>query len=160
MTADELVVERDRRYQSALSATEPDSLVKPGFREVLELLERRRVRMAVCSNASKRRVEATLKHVGLANYFGATMTPDEGLQPKPSPDMLLALQERFGLEASRCLVVESSLLGVAASVDAGCYTLLLVNDYTAPLLVGRRGVEVLGNAQVLRSWFAAYFALQ
>ena len=160
MTADELVAERDRRYQSALSATEPDSLVKPGFREVLELLERRGVRMAVCSNASKRRVEATLKHVGLANYFGATMTPDEGLQPKPSPDMLLALQERFGLEASRCLVVESSLLGVAASVDAGCYTLLLVNDYTAPLLVGRRGVEVLGNAQVLRSWFAAYFAPQ
>lgn len=158
MTPEELVAERDRRYQSALGATDPESLVKPGFREVLELLERRQVRMAVCSNASARRTHATLKHVGLANYFDAAITPDEGMRPKPSPEMLLALQERFGLRAGNCLVVESSLRGVTASLEAGCYTLLLMNDYTAPQMVGRRGVEVLGNAQVLRWWFDAFFA--
>jgi len=156
----ELVGERDRRYLEALEATDPDSLVKPGFRDVLELLGRMRVPMAVCSNASVGRVEATLKHVGLINYFEATMTPGDGLAPKPAPDMLVALQDRLRVEPQRCLVVESSLCGVEASVNAGCFTLLLVNDYTAPLSVARRGVEVLGNAQVLRFWLDAFFAAQ
>jgi len=103
-----------------------------------------------------RRVAATLDHVGLAAFFEAVMTPRDGLQPKPAPDMLLELSS--GVGAGRCLVVESSLRGVTASVDAGCFTLLLVNDYTGPEIVGRRGVEVLGNAQVLYSWFDAYLS--
>lgn len=156
-TPQALVSEREREYRERLNSVDAESLVKPGVRELLALFARKRLLVSVCSNASRGRVQATLEHVGLANYFASCMTPDQGQAPKPSPEMISAIQRDHGVSAAECLVVESSLIGVEAALQAGCFCILLVNDYTAPNRVDRKGVDVLPNSQALREWFREFF---
>jgi putative hydrolase of the HAD superfamily len=160
ITADALVKERENLYHVRLEGTVPESLVKPGFKEILQLLANQKAKMAVASNASERRVEATLDHVGIANYFAACRSPSRGLREKPAADMIDAILSEFGEDAQRCVVVESSVTGVEAARRAGCYCILLVNDYTSPEPMERRGVEVLSNSQALLLWFKTFFAAQ
>jgi HAD superfamily hydrolase (TIGR01509 family) len=159
-SAEALVKERETLYRVRLESTVSESLVKPGFMEILRLLANHKVKMAVASNASAQRVEATLDHVGIANYFATCKSPSEGLREKPTPDMIDAIVSELRVDAQRCVVIESSVIGVEASRRAGCFCILLVNDYTSPEPVERRGVEVLSNSQALLLWFKAFFAGQ
>jgi HAD superfamily hydrolase (TIGR01509 family) len=158
--ADQLVHEREVQYLKKLKATNSEVLVKPGFRRILALLAKKSIKLAVCSNASKNRVKTTLMHVGLWQSFDFVACPDSGRAEKPSPEMLRAILTEFGAAQDHCLVIESSVIGVTAALNAGCFCILLVNDYTTPQRVARRGVEVLANSQSLLKWFVERFGDQ
>ena len=155
-TPEDLVREREELFLKALDTVNSQILLKPGFRSLLAFLADRRVDMAVCSNASEGRVKATLEHAGISKYFDEVITPSAGFQPKGSPNgnsMYEEVRTKLGHERGGCVVVESSLVGVSTAVEAGLYTLLVVNDYTQPKRAARAGVHVLGNAQMLQTWF-------
>jgi putative hydrolase of the HAD superfamily len=158
LSVDQLIKEREARYRKRLESMEGESLVKPGFRGILQMLMRRNIKLALSSNASRDRVDATLQHVGLASYFDFIVSPNRSLRAKPAPDMLQTILAKFNIQASGCIVVESSTVGVQAARRAGCYCILLMNDYTSPKPVKRRGVEVLGNSQALSVRFQDYFS--
>jgi beta-phosphoglucomutase-like phosphatase (HAD superfamily) len=158
VTADVLIKERESRYRTALEKTDQEGLVKPCFLKILRLLANHGIRMAVVSNASPDRVELTLDHVGIAGYFATWKSPGKGLREKPTPDMIEAVLSEFRADPHQCVVVESSVTGVEAARRAGCYCILLVNDYTSPDPVEQRGVEVLANSQALLKWFTTFFA--
>lgn len=155
-TPGDLVREREELFLKALDTVNSQILLKPGFRSLLAFLADRHVDMAVCSNASEGRVKATLEHAGISKYFDEVITPSAGFQPKGSPNgnsMYEEVRTKLGHERGDCVVVESSLVGVSTAVEAGLYTLLVVNDYTQPKRATRAGVHVLGNAQMLQTWF-------
>lgn len=156
----DLVREREDRFLEALDEVDSQILLKPGFRALLEILADKGVVMAVCSNASERRVGATLARAGIRNYFEEVITPIGEFLPKGSsigPSMYEEVRKTLTQKREHCVVVESSLVGVSAAVDAGMYTLLVINDYTQPRRAARAGVQVLGNAQVLQTWFKDHF---
>ncbi|HET9198818.1 MAG TPA: HAD hydrolase-like protein [Solirubrobacterales bacterium] len=159
-TPENLVAEREDLFVETLEEVNSQILLKPGFRSLLELLADREVAMAVCSNASRGRVEATLEHAGISNYFQEVITPSAGFPPKGSSggtSMYEEVRHKLGHDPEECVVVESSLVGVTTAVAAGLYTLLVVNDYTQPKRAARAGVHVLGNAQMLQAWFSEHF---
>jgi beta-phosphoglucomutase-like phosphatase (HAD superfamily) len=159
-TPEDLVREREELFLKALAEVNSEILLKPGFRSLLDFLADRDVDLAVCSNASEGRVKATLKHAGISTYFPEFITPSAGFLPKGSPNgtsMYEELRDKLGHEREDCVVVESSLVGVSTAVEAGLYTLLVVNDYTQPKRAARAGVHVLGNAQMLHTWFAEHW---
>jgi HAD superfamily hydrolase (TIGR01509 family) len=158
--AEALIREREDRFIAALASEDKEGLVKPGFRKILARLARRGVRLAITSNASHARVLATLKRAGILMYFDESriLTPGGTMRAKPSPEMIKTLLQRERVRGAQCLVIESSRVGVEASIAAGCYTILLVNDYTTPGIASRRGVEVLANAQELDLWLDRFFA--
>jgi beta-phosphoglucomutase-like phosphatase (HAD superfamily) len=157
---EDLVREREDLFLKALAEVNSQLLLKPGFRSLLDFLADRNVDMAVCSNASEGRVNATLKHAGISTYFNKVITPSDGFPPKggsQGTSMYEAVREKLGHEREDCVVVESSLVGVSTAVEAGLYTLLVVNDYTQPRRAARAGVHVLGNAQMLQTWFTEHW---
>ncbi len=60
-----------------------------------------------------------LEKYGLLKYFSGAVTGDDGFPPKPAPDALLSLSEKFNLDRSRSLMIGDREIDVAAGVNAG-----------------------------------------
>jgi beta-phosphoglucomutase-like phosphatase (HAD superfamily) len=74
----------------------------------------------VASSGTPERLRHALSLVGLfarfdPHIFSATMVA----RGKPAPDLFLFAAHRMGVMPQRCLVVEDSVPGVAAAVEAG-----------------------------------------
>ena len=76
----------------------------------------------ICSNSSSHRLDLMLTKVGLKPYFEGHIYSAKDLGPdrtKPRPDIYLHGAAQFGVDPSRCLVVEDSVHGVHAARAAG-----------------------------------------
>ena len=95
-----------------------------GVRDALEDIRNMGLSMSIASNGPKDRVKLALQLTGLLPYFkNAIVTYEDVPQGKPAPDMFLLAAKNAGTKADNCLVVEDSITGVTAAVDAGCWTL-------------------------------------
>lgn len=91
--------------------------IMPGVAEVISALS---VPCCVATSSSPRRVEMSLKLVGLWDRLAdVTFTASLVERGKPAPDLFLLVAERMGADPVRCLVIEDSLSGVRAGLAAG-----------------------------------------
>jgi HAD superfamily hydrolase (TIGR01509 family) len=101
-----------------------------GVRDALEDIRNMGLSMSIASNGPKDRVKLALQLTGLLPYFkNAVVTFEDVPQGKPAPDMYLLAAKNAGTKADNCLVVEDSVAGVTAAVDAGCWTLGFTGTY-------------------------------
>lgn len=97
--------------------------VNPGIRELLEAARRQHLKLAVVSNNPTNQVREILQGVDLFKFFDEIVGNDiEHLNKKPAPDFYLLAAKLVGVEQSKCVVIEDSLLGAQAGRAAGCYT--------------------------------------
>lgn len=85
-------------------------------------LARLTTQRCICSNSSSARLDMMLTKVGLKPYFAPHIYSAKDLGPdrvKPKPDIFLHGAQQFGVDPSRCLVVEDSTHGVQAARAAG-----------------------------------------
>jgi HAD superfamily hydrolase (TIGR01509 family) len=90
-----------------------------GVRFALSKLSEQR---CICSNSSSPRLDMMLTKVGLKPYFQGHIYSAKDLGPdrtKPRPDIYIHGAKQFGVDPSRCLVVEDSVHGVHAARAAG-----------------------------------------
>ena len=76
--------------------------------------------MAVASGSTKANVEFQLSAIGVLQYFNVIVTADDGIRPKPSPDIFTEAARRIGVAANVCQVFEDADLGLEAARRAGC----------------------------------------
>jgi beta-phosphoglucomutase-like phosphatase (HAD superfamily) len=77
-------------------------------------------RIACASGADRFKVEMQLTQVGLIPFFaGHIFSGHEMPRSKPAPDVYLAAAQHLAAPASRCLVIEDSVVGATAGVAAG-----------------------------------------
>lgn len=101
-----------------------------GVRDALEDIRNMGLSMSIASNGPKDRVKLALQLTGLLPYFkNAIVTYEDVPQGKPAPGMYLLAAKNVGTKADNCLVVEDSIAGVTAAVDAGCWTLGFTGTY-------------------------------
>lgn len=101
-----------------------------GVRDALEDIRNMGLSMSIASNGPNDRVKLALQLTGLLPYFkNAIVTYEDVPQGKPAPDMYLLAAKNAGTKADNCLVVEDSIAGVTAAVDAGCWTLGFTGTY-------------------------------
>jgi beta-phosphoglucomutase-like phosphatase (HAD superfamily) len=83
----------------------------------LELLAAGRgvVPMAAASSSVGRLVRGVLEGLGLAPSFGAIVSGDDVVNPKPAPDIFLEAARRLGVDPADCVVLEDSLAGTTAA---------------------------------------------
>lgn len=96
-------------------------------------------RIACASGADRYKVQMQLRKVGLYDYFdGRIFSGHEMPRSKPHPDVYLAAAAALGAHASRCAVVEDSLIGLTAGVAAGATVFAYVphGDASAHLQAG------------------------
>ena len=124
-----------------------------GVRDALEDIRNMGLSMSIASNGPKDRVKLALQLTGLLPYFkNAIVTFEDVPQGKPAPDMYLLAAKNAGAKADNCLVVEDSVTGVTAAVDAGCWTLGFTGTYENHVPHGEKlkdiGAEAIFNKMV------------
>ena len=101
-----------------------------GVRDALEDIRNLSLTMSIASNSPKERVRLALQLTGLLPHFkNAIYAVEDVPNGKPAPDLFLLAAKNAGTKADKCLVVEDSITGVTAAVDAGCWTLGFTGTY-------------------------------
>jgi beta-phosphoglucomutase-like phosphatase (HAD superfamily) len=77
-----------------------------------------RLPMAVVSGSNRANVERALQAAGLRQLFSVVLTADDGLPPKPAPDLFLEAARRIGVEPRDCQVFEDADSGLDAARQA------------------------------------------
>jgi beta-phosphoglucomutase-like phosphatase (HAD superfamily) len=108
------VADKDRRSQARMDQSRPLEPVATLAREYFG-----RLPMAVVSGGARANVERTLRAIGLRELFPVVLTADDGLPPKPAPDLFLEAARRLGVEPRYCQVFEDADAGLEAARRAG-----------------------------------------
>lgn len=78
-----------------------------------------RLPMAVVSGSNRANVERALRATGLHELFSVVLTADDGLPPKPAPELFLEAARRLNVEPCDCQVFEDADAGLEAAERAG-----------------------------------------
>jgi len=95
----------------------PLMLMEDGLRETLDALHGK-VELAVCTNRASS-MDLLLESFGLEHYFSCVMTAGLVTNPKPHPEPLLRVLDRYGIEAHQALFVGDSEVDRQAADAAG-----------------------------------------
>jgi len=75
--------------------------------------------MSVVSGGTAKNVLRTLKAIGMADFFEAVITADDGFKPKPAPEMFIEAAKRMAVPPELCEVFEDGDPGFQAARAAG-----------------------------------------
>jgi len=93
--------------------------LKPGVREILELLRRNNIPTALATSTAMRRTGKRMELTGLTPYFSAMITGDQVEHGKPAPDIYLKACQALGTNPAHTLAVEDSRNGILSATAAG-----------------------------------------
>lgn len=96
--------------------------IYPGVIATLSELQRRGIRMAVCTSRDEGSLDLIMRPRGLADFFESRVTNNDLLPPKPQPDMTLRLMEKMGVSAGETIVVGDTTYDILMGNSAGCRT--------------------------------------
>ncbi len=116
--------------QMALSHYKHSIPLKPGAREFLEEVTKRKIKCGIASSNSAFLIEACLKAHNIKQYIPTFVTSGEVQSSKPAPDVYLEAARRLGVDPWDCLVFEDILPGIMAGVNAGMKTCAVWDDYS------------------------------
>lgn len=75
--------------------------------------------MAVCSNARRETLDLTLEKIGITNLFSFTLSNNDVLYSKPSPEIYLKAIELSKVDKDKCIVFEDSSHGLISAKSSG-----------------------------------------
>ncbi len=107
--------------------------LRPGIRRLIQEARETGVRLAIATTSSLENVlpllELALEEES-ASWFEVIAAGDIVPAKKPAPDIYQYVLRELNLEASECLVIEDSIMGVRSALAAGLKTVVTCNDYT------------------------------
>ena len=131
MPAEEIVVRFNRTYGTEFNPKEVADAKNKMTHERLKLSKpivpvagiaidyQNKLPMAVVSGGTRKNVLRTLKAIRMSDFFKAVITADDGLKPKPDPQMFLEAAKRMNVDPKLCEVFEDGDLGLQAARSAG-----------------------------------------
>jgi len=108
-----------------------------GVHEFLQMLEKNKIPMAICSGSLMVEIEVMLEESGLRHFFAEIVSAEQVKKGKPHPEgFLLALQKlnkncHPPIAAGECIIIEDSHWGLQAGKAAGMHTVAVTNSYEA-----------------------------
>ena len=113
----------------AWHAPDPVALARPvtDLRRLLSTIRAGGRRVAVATTDDRAPTEATLEALGIADLVDATVCADDGVPPKPAPEMVLRVCETLEVAPNRAIVLGDSVADLAMGRAAGvarCYGVL------------------------------------
>jgi len=111
-----------------------------GVHEFLQMLEKNKIPMAICSGSLMVEIEVMLEESGLRHFFAEIVSAEQVKKGKPHPEgFLLSLQKlnknfHPPIDAGECIVIEDSHWGLQAGKAAGMHTIAVTNSYDAKQL--------------------------
>ncbi len=105
--------------------------LKPGVIELLDLIARAGLPVAVATSSNRSNAEENLAKTGILPRFAAVLTRDDVAEAKPHPELFLKAAAALSMPPEACLAVEDSHVGVRAAHAAGTMT-VMVPDMLPP----------------------------
>lgn len=125
--------------QRMLDAMRRDLQPIPGIRDALDQL---RISRCVASNCTHNDIRFRLDLVALLKDFEPYLfSADDVARPKPAPDIFLHAARSMGVVPERCAIIEDSITGVRAGMEAGM-TVFGFSRLTSPNLLQEAGARV------------------
>lgn len=129
----------------------------PGLYELVENIKKWGFARAVASSGVRGYVNTVITKLGLDDFFGAVVTGDDVVNPKPAPDTFLMAAKKLGAEPAGCAVIEDAAKGIEAAKAAGMFAIGVKNSVIdsgqdmskADIVVNRLNeitLEMLGKA--------------
>lgn len=110
-----------------------DLTARPGVRALIAEAQRRGLPIAVASSSLREWVDLKLSVIGLTDAFAIKLGGDDIENGKPAPDIYIKAARLIGLEATECIAIEDSPIGLAAASASGAYTVCTLTDSTRHL---------------------------
>ena len=104
--------------QRMADSFEHDLPVIPGAIDAVRRMGTRWL-LGLASSSARLLIDRVIAAAGLTSQFAVTLSTEEVDRGKPAPDVYLAVAQRIGVPATRCVAVEDSSNGVRAARAAG-----------------------------------------
>ena len=93
--------------------------IKPGIKELLQVLYNKKIPCAVASSTRTEIVKKYLNRAGIDNYFNFVIGGDMVTESKPNPEIFLKAWKSANVPLEAALILEDSENGLLASKNAG-----------------------------------------
>ncbi|XP_078162502.1 haloacid dehalogenase-like hydrolase (HAD) superfamily protein [Carex rostrata] len=107
---------------------------RPGVLRLMDEVKGARIKLAVCSAATKSSVILCLENlIGLDRFQGLDcfLAGDDVKEKKPDPSIYITAAKKLGVDSKNCLVVEDSVIGLQAATGAGMSCIITYTSSTA-----------------------------
>lgn len=117
-----------------------DMLV-PHVRFILSHLKKNNIKIAIASSSPYNIIYKMLSINDIDSYFDVIVSGNDVQAKKPSPDIYFETLKRLELPSNDCIVIEDSLVGIQAAINAGLYVIavkenrFLVDQFQADCIV-------------------------
>ena len=111
-----LAMEKEECFRSVAQG---DFRVFPGVQGLLEGLRAEGYRMAIASSAPPENIALIVERLGIGHFFQAVVSDRDVTAGKPDPQVFTIAAQRLGVPATRAVVIEDAVSGVAAARAAG-----------------------------------------
>lgn len=103
----------------------------PGAKETLDALAQAGLAMGFVTSKRRQFAEMILEHLGVLDFFGVRIGPDDVARPKPQPDPILRALDLFGVPADAMRYVGDMDFDVLACRAAGVRCVAVTTGYAA-----------------------------
>lgn len=104
--------------------------LKVGVKEFIQNVKKGGMKLALATSSKRQKPLDHLKRLGLLSYFDIIITSEDVERIKPYPDLFLKAINELEVSKEEALIVEDSLNGLNAGINAGINVLIIPNDVT------------------------------
>ncbi|NTU46884.1 HAD family phosphatase [Candidatus Roizmanbacteria bacterium] len=84
---------------------------------------------ALASMSSRLVVERLLQHFDISTKFVSIICKEDVMNHKPDPEIYLKSAQRLSIAPSNCIVIEDTVVGIQAALNAGMQCFVLINGF-------------------------------
>lgn len=120
----------EKKWEAMRERTKSGVPAISGAIELVELLSKHGLKLAVASSSPPAFIKYVLSSLGIQGKFVVVTSSEEVRHGKPSPDVFLLAAERLGVLPQECVVIEDGINGMTGAKKAGMKCIGLVEDKT------------------------------
>lgn len=99
--------------------------IKPGLLELLDYLDKYKIKKVVATSSYRKVAENILKKAGVYDRFDDIVCGDEVQKSKPEPDIFLKALEKLNLSVDEVIILEDSRMGILAAHRANIKSIMV-----------------------------------
>lgn len=98
---------------------------KKGLHELLEILKKRGIAMAIATSGGREYALENVRREGIEPYFQCIITGDMVMKAKPDPEIYQKACAALGVEPGDAMALEDSYYGIRAAAAAGMMAVMI-----------------------------------
>ncbi len=92
----------------------------------LQAAKQKGVKIGIATTAKRVNAQNILQHLGLSDFFDATVFGEDVTHAKPHPECYLKAIEILGVKPDDCVIFEDTVIGIEAATHAGAHTIKII----------------------------------